>query len=66
MFWAAWFHALGRYLVPRLDDHAGAIISDSEKITDEPLAQNLLDNLMEILEAGLARDPEIRKEFYPK
>jgi len=35
-------------------------------LTEEPLAQSLLDNLMEILEAGLARDPAIRKEFFPK
>lgn len=28
--------------------------------------KSLLDNLMEILEAGLARDPAIRKEFFPK
>jgi len=60
------FHALGRYLVPRLEDRAAAIIEGSVPITEEPLAQSLLDNLMEILEAGLARDPAIRKEFFPK
>ncbi len=60
------FHGIGRYLVPLLEDKAAAIASGSVPITEEPLAQNLLDNLMEILEAGLARNPAIRKAFYPK
>jgi len=60
------FHALGRYLVPRLADQAWDLNGSDVKITDDPQVQSLLDNLMEILEAGLARDPLIRKEFFPK
>jgi len=28
--------------------------------------QALFDNLMDIIEAGIARDPQIRQDFYSK
>jgi len=40
--------------------------SGEADIRTDPLAQSLLDNLMDLLEAGLAREPAIRKDFFSK
>ena len=54
------------YLVERVGEKASAIASGKlSSVYDRP-TQDLFDNLMDILEAGLARDPQIRKDFYSK
>jgi len=54
------------YLVERIGDKAPAIASGNLSSVYERSSQDLFDNLMDILEAGLARDPQIRKDFYSK
>ena len=41
-------------------------LKNEESLTLDEEAQSLLDNLMEILEAGMARDPQVRKNYYTK
>ena len=54
------------YLVERIGDKVPATASGNLfSVLDRP-TQDLFDNLMDILEAGLARDPQIRKDFYSK
>jgi len=54
------------YLVERLGERASQIAAGELSIVDDSPIQDLFDNLMDILEAGLARDPQIRKDFYSK
>jgi len=54
------------YLVERIDDKAPEIASGRLSSGYDRTTQDLFDNLMDILEAGLARDPQIRKDFYSK
>ena len=60
------YHLITRQLIARLGDTAEALRSDKADIREDPLAQSLLDNLMDLLEAGLAREPAIRKDFFSK
>ncbi len=60
------YHLLTRQLIARLGDTADALRSGKADIREDPLAQSLLDNLMDLLEAGLAREPAIRKDFFSK
>lgn len=54
------------YLVERIGDKVPETASGNLfSVLDRP-TQDLFDNLMDILEAGLARDPQIRKDFYSK
>jgi len=54
------------YLVERIDDKAPEVASGRLSSDYDRKTQDLFDNLMDILEAGLARDPQIRKDFYSK
>jgi len=54
------------YLVERIGEKAPAIASGRISSAYDRTIQDLFDNLMDILEAGLARDPKIRKDFYSK
>jgi AcrR family transcriptional regulator len=54
------------YLVERIGDKAPTIASGKLSSVYDRTTQDLFDNLMDILEAGLARDPQIRKDFYSK
>lgn len=60
------YHLITRQLIARLGDTAEALRSGKADIREDPLAQSLLDNLMDLLEAGLAREPAIRKDFFSK
>lgn len=60
------YHLITRQLIARLGDTADALRSGKADIREDPLAQSLLDNLMDLLEAGLAREPAIRKDFFSK
>lgn len=54
------------YLAERLGSRGIEIAEGQVSSLEDPLTQDLFDNLMDILEAGLARDPQIRKDFYSK
>ena len=54
------------YLAERIGEKAPAIASGKLSSVYDRATQDLFDNLMDILEAGLARDPQIRKDFYSK
>lgn len=54
------------YMVDRIGDKASSLADGSVDIAYDPLVQALFDNLMDIIEAGIARDPQIRKDFYSK
>ena len=54
------------YLVERIGDKAPEFTSGNLLSVDDQRTQDLFDNLMDILEAGLARTPQIRKDFYSK
>ena len=54
------------YLVERIGDKAPEFTSGNLLSVDDQRTQDLFDNLMDILEAGLARAPQIRKDFYSK
>lgn len=60
------YHLLTRQVILRLGETAEALRSGEADIRTDPLAQSLLDNLMDLLEAGLAREPAIRKDFFSK
>jgi len=57
---------IARYLVDRMGASAEAIAAGKLSARDDPQTQDLIDNLMDIIEAGLARDPQIRKDYYSK
>jgi len=59
-------HQISRYLILRMGDKAKSIADGSVDIAYDPLTQDLFDNLMELIEAGMARDPQIRKDYYSK
>ncbi len=54
------------YLVERIGERVPAIASGKLSSAYDRTTQDLFDNLMDILEAGLARDPQIRKDYYSK
>ena len=60
------YHLGNRQLIARLGENAEALRSGKVDIREDPLTQSLLDNLMDLLEAGLSREPAIRKDFYSK
>ena len=57
---------ISRYLILRMGEKAKSIEDGSVDIAFDPLTQDLFDNLMELIEAGMARDPQIRKDYYSK
>ena len=54
------------YLVERIGEKVPVSASGGQSEEADRAAQDLFDNLLDILEAGLARDPQIRKDFYSK
>ena len=60
------YHRIAGYLIQRLGDSAQAIKDGSADIREDSLVQDLFDNLIDLFEAGIARDPQIRKDFYLK
>lgn len=49
-----------------MGEKARSIADGSVDIAYDPLTQDLFDNCMDLLEAGMARDPQIRKDFFSK
>ncbi len=60
------YHLLGGHLIDQMGGRAEAVRQNGLDPESEPLVRDLFDNLMDILEAGLARDPQIRKTFFNK
>lgn len=54
------------YLVERIGEKVPVSALGGLSEEADRAAQDLFDNLLDILEAGLARDPQIRKDFYSK
>ncbi len=54
------------YLAERMGGTANEIAAGRASSIDDTHTQDLFDNLMDIFEAGLGRDPQIRKDFYSK
>ena len=65
-FLASVYHQIGQYLIDRMADKDNAIANGSVDIAFDPLTQDLFDNLMDLVEAGIAREPQIRKDYYSK
>ncbi len=54
------------YLLERMGQDSGKPVEFNLDVSHDPHVQDLLQNLMDILMAGIARDPQIRKDFYSK
>jgi AcrR family transcriptional regulator len=57
---------LSPYLLERMEQDSGKPVEVNLDISLDPHLQDLLQNLMDLLMAGMARDPQIRKDFYIK
>ncbi|MDD2521660.1 MAG: TetR/AcrR family transcriptional regulator [Anaerolineaceae bacterium] len=57
---------LSPYLLERMEQDSGRPVDVNLDVSHDPHLQDLLQNLMDILMAGMARDPQIRKDFYSK
>ncbi len=57
---------LSPYLLERIEQDSGKPVETSLELSSDPLVQDLLQNLLDILMAGMSRDPQIRKDFYSK
>jgi len=57
---------LSPYLLERMEQDNGRPVDVNLDVSHDPHLQDLLQNLMDILMAGMARDPQIRKDFYSK
>ena len=54
------------YLVERMGNKADSLRDGSVDIVYDPYVQDLFDSFMDLFEAGMARDPQIRKDYYSK
>ena len=54
------------YLLERMEQDSGKPVEFNLDVSHDPHLQDLLQNLMDILMAGIARNPQIRKDFYSK
>jgi AcrR family transcriptional regulator len=54
------------YLLERMEQDNGKPVDVNLDVSQDPHLQDLLQNLMDLLMAGMARDPQIRKDFYSK
>ncbi len=57
---------LSPYLLERLEQDSGKAVEADLDVSSDPHLQDLLQNLMDLLMAGMAREPQIRKDFYSK
>lgn len=58
------FYQFGKYFIERLGLNQAAEID--QEILENEEAQQLLSNLMDILEAGMKRNPQQRKDYFDK
>lgn len=57
---------LSPYLLERLQQDLGEPLDPKMDLSSNQTVHDLLQNLMDILMAGLARSPQIRQDFFPK
>lgn len=57
---------LSAYLLERMEQDSGKPVEVNLDVSRDPHLQDLLQNLMDLLMAGMARDPQIRKDFFNK
>jgi len=60
------YHSFGTYLLNRLKTTHPQDPAHPSDVFEDQAALDLFNNLMDLLEAGMGRDPEIRKHYYPK
>lgn len=63
---ASIYHHFGPYLLRRLNLKSEDFGKGKLDIFEDQLVQDVFDNLIDILEAGMAREPEIRQHFFSK
>ncbi len=54
------------YLIERMGNKVDSLRDGSVDIVYDPYVQDLFDSFMDLFEAGMARDPQIRKDYYSK
>ena len=54
------------YLVERMGNKVHSLRDGSVDIVYDPYVQDLFDSFMDLFEAGMARNPQIRKDYYSK
>jgi len=59
-------NSFGRYLLKRIRSLSSTSADQSADIFANPDAMMLFDNLMELLEGGMGRDPAVRKQYFSK
>jgi len=60
------YNSFGRYLLKRINSLSTLSTDRSADIFTNPDSRLLFDNLMELLEGGMGRDPAIRKQYFSK
>jgi len=60
------YNSFGQYLLSRIRSLQGNPSNQPIDLFSNTEALALFDNLMELIEAGMGRDPEIRRQFYSK
>lgn len=60
------YHHFGPYLLKRLQLSEADFAEGRLDIFGDQLVQDLYDNLLDLLSAGIGRDPEIRRQFFNK
>ena len=56
----------GRYLLQRMNLNPDDFSEGQLDLFKDQVAQDLFDNLMDLVEAGMGRNPEIRNQFFSK
>lgn len=60
------YNSFGRYMLKRIKSLPSSPSDLPMDIFTDPAAQTLFDNLMELIEGGMGREPAIRKQFFSK
>jgi len=60
------YNSFGRYLLKRINSLSTLSSDRSADIFTNPDAMLLFDNLMELLEGGMGRDPAVRRTYFSK
>jgi len=60
------YNSFGHYLLKRIKPTSTFPSDQPADIFTNAAAQTLFDNLMELIEAGMGRDPAIRKQYFSK
>jgi hypothetical protein len=58
------FYQFGRYLLRRLDLEQAE--DPGARLQEDEMVEQVLHNLVDLLEAGMKRNPQQRNDYYPK